>query len=333
MGIINATGQDGVGKSTIVKGLSELTGWENIHFDKPRDMKDGKQQYFSFADKMNNDISKNIICDRLHEGEWVYAPLYRGYKADYMREFEREIIQKHNFLLVYVKASLNTIIERTRIRGEDFVKEEDFQTVRNLFEDYMNAQALPYIEVDTTNSETSNDLKKILEAYSKVDKIWTAIREGNAPGAIITPAFPRGNVEADIMVIGQNPGGRGKPNVKYSTTWCDINLSEFMMNITKEADIHRNSWYTNLVPYPTSDNKVTNEQVESTLDILKLQVELIQPKKIATLGNISKDVVTREFGKDFEIVPFQHPAYVKRFMSGKPDKLKEYINKFSNLKE
>lgn len=333
MAIISSTGCDGVGKSTIVEALSKATGWDNLHFNKPKDMEDGKQQYFNFAEKMNNDPSKEIICDRLHEGEWVYAPLYRGYKADYMREFEREIIKKHNFLLVYVKASLETIIERTRKRGEDFVKEEHFQTVLDLFEDYMNEQALPYIEIDTTNSKTEDDVKRILDAYHKVDKIWTAIRDGNAPGAILTPAMPRGNIEADYVIIGQNPGGRGKPDVKYSTTWCDVNLSEFMMKTVKEAGIHRDSWYTNLVPYPTEDNKVTKDQVAATLDILKLQIELIQPKKIVTLGNAAHEVVRKEFGRNFEIVDFPHPAYVKRFLSGKPDKLKEWVEMFSNLKE
>lgn len=333
MGIISLTGSDCSGKSTLVENLSKTTGHSSIHFDKPKDMEDGKQQYFEFAENMNSDSSKNIICDRLHEGEWIYAPLYRGYTADYMREFEREIIKKHNFLLVYVKAEIDTILNRARTRGEDFVKEEDFQTVLDLFNDYMNEQALPYIEVDTTNSKTENDVKRILDAYQKVDKIWTAIRNGNVPGAILTPAMPRGNIEADYVIIGQNPGGRGKPDVKYSTTWCDINLSEFMMNTTKEAGVHRNSWYTNLVPYPTSDNKVTKDQIAATLDILKLQIELIQPKKIVTLGTVSYEVVKKEFGNDFEIVDLPHPSYVKRFLSGSPEKLKEWVKMFANLKE
>jgi len=330
MGILNIVGGDGVGKSTLVNALSKKLNCESIHFDKPKDMKDGKNQYFSFANNMNNDSNKMIIADRLHEGEWVYAPLYRGYTADYMREFEREIIKKHNFLLVFVKAEMETILHRTRTRGEDFVKEEHFQTVQDLFNDYMNEQALPYIEVDTTNSKTPDDVKRILNAYNKIDKIWNAIRNAKCTGAILTPALPRGNVEADIMIIGQNPGGKGKQNIKYSTTWCEKGgLSDFILNITKENNIHRKSWYTNLVPFPTPDNKITDLQIEETYDIIKLQIDLIKPKKIITLGNIASEVISKNFGHEHNIVELPHPAYVKRFYSNNKEKMDKYKNEFN----
>lgn len=332
MGIISMTGCDGVGKSTLVKVTSKSLNCEWKHFDKPKDLKDGKQQYFNFAEMMNSNPSEVIVADRLHEGEWIYAPLYRGYKADYMREFEREIVKVHNFLLVYVKAEVETIIERTRIRGEDFVKEEHFQTVLDLFNDYMNQQSLPFIEIDTTNSETENDLKRILLAYEKINTIWNLIRNGQATGAIMTPALPRGNIEADVMLIGQNPGGKGKPGIHYSTTWCDVGaLSDFVLNITKEAGIHRKTWYTNLVPYPTADNKVTNQQIEDTIHIIGKEIELIQPKKIITLGNIASTEISKRFGKDFEVIELLHPAYVKRFFSGHPDKMKNYKEAFKVL--
>jgi thymidylate kinase len=179
--IIHCSGCDGTGKSTLVKALSEKLGWESKHFDKPKDLADGKKQYFDFAKMMNENPDKNIICDRLHDGEYIYAPLYRGYTANYMREFEQEIVRKHNFLFVYVKADLETIIDRTRKRGEDFVKEEHFQIVLDSFEKYLQEQALPYIVIDTTNSNTEDDVQKVLEAMDKVNLIWNSVREGDCP--------------------------------------------------------------------------------------------------------------------------------------------------------
>ncbi|MNM94375.1 SPBc2 prophage-derived uncharacterized protein YorR [compost metagenome] len=328
--ILGVTGCDGVGKTTLVSNLEKKTGFESKHFDKPKDMKDGKEQYFGFLNELD-DSKEGIILDRFHEGEWVYAPLYRGYEADYMRELEREITKKHNFLHVYVKAELETIIERTRIRGEDFVKEEHFQVVLNYFDEYMNKQALPYIEIDTTHGKGKENTKRIVKASNSLNNIWNAIRECECPDAILTPAFPRGNLEADIMIIGQNPGGKGKANVEYSTTWCDVGLSTFMMNVTKEAGIHRNSWYTNLVPYPTVDNKITKEQIQATEHIIDLEIKSINPKVIIALGNIAYQVIKEKYGQEYEVIKRPHPAYVKRFFAGKDGEYEKYIESFKIL--
>lgn len=331
MSILAVTGCDGVGKSTLVTELSKALGYETKHFDKPKDMEDGKKQYFEFAKDMNNDPSKNIICDRLHEGEWVYAPLYRGYTADYMREFEREIVKKHNYLQVYVKAELDTIIERTRKRGEDFVKEEHFKTVLDYFDKYMNEMALPYIEIDTTNSKTEDDIKKIIDAFNKVNFIWDLFRNGSAPGVITIPVFPRGNVFGEVMVVAQNPGGRGIRD--YSTVWSDGPNSKFLIEAIKEAGIYRNTWFTNLVPYPTPDNKVTNEQIEATEHILYAQVELLKPKVLIGLGSISSNYLKENFGKDIKVIELAHPAYVRRFLSGDSKNREKWVKQMQEAKK
>ncbi|MNJ90388.1 thymidylate kinase [compost metagenome] len=328
--ILMISGCDGTGKSTLVKALSEKLGWENKHFDKPKNLEDGKEQYFNFAKTMNDQPHKNIICDRLHDGEWVYAPLYRGYKGNYMREFEREITKNHNFLFVYVKASLDTIIDRTRKRGEDFVKEEHFQTVLDSFEEYLNEQALPFIVIDTTNSNTDEDVERIINAMNKVDKIWNCVREGDCPDAILKNVQPRGNVESEIMIVAQNPGGRG--NGEYSTIWADGPNSDFVLSAIQEAGIFNNSWFTNLVPYPTEDNKITKEQIEATEHILYAQIELLRPKILIGLGSFSSDYLNKNFGKVIKVIKQQHPAYVKRFLSGNKNNHKKYVEIFSEAK-
>lgn len=176
--ILKITGCDCSGKSTLVKALSEKLNWDNIHFDKPKNYEDGKKQYFDFAEKMNMNPSINIICDRLEEGEWIYAPLYRNYKGDYLQEFEKEITRVHDYLMVYVKADLEVILERARVRGEDFVKEDDFSKVLDNFDKYLSEQQLPYIIIDTSDSKTEEDVNKILNAINKAKDIWSKIRNG-----------------------------------------------------------------------------------------------------------------------------------------------------------
>lgn len=329
MSILSLTGADGTGKTTLVSELSKQLEYTSRHFDKPADMEDGKNQYFSFIKELNED--ENIITDRLHEGEWVYAPLYRNYKADYLREFEQEVINKHGFLQVYVKAELQTIIDRTRKRGEDFVKEEHFQTVLDLFDDFMNEQAMPFIEIDTTNSETENDVKRVIEAFNKVNTIWNLTKNDIPSNVISKPVQPRGNIEAEIMVVGQNPGGKGKG--EYSTTWSHGPNSKLVTEATKAAGIFKNCWFTNLVPYPTEDNKITKQNIDDTQHILYAQYELIKPKVIVALGDIVFDNLNTIFGDEVPIISMKHPSYVTRFLSGDKDYISKYALGFEEAKQ
>lgn len=329
MSLLGVTGGDGVGKSTLVSELSKQLNLKSQHFDKPKDMEDGKKQYFDFIDNLL--VNESAIADRFHEGEWIYAPKLRGYTADYLREFERKVINKHSYLQVYVKAELETIIERTRIRGEDFIKEEDFQIFLDLFEDFMNKQALPFIEINTTNSKTEDDVKRVIQAFNNANTIWDLVKNGSAPGTINKAIQPRGNIEADVMIVAQNPGGRG--NRDYSTIWADGPNSNFILDATKQAGIYRNTWFTNVVPYPTEDNKVTKEQIDAVEHILYAQVELIKPKVLIGLGGIANENLKRIFGNDLPILEVPHPAYVRRFKSGDPKNKEIYIDSIAKSKE
>ena len=329
--IIHFAGGDGVGKSTLVKAVSKKLNFYSKHFDKPLNYEDGKKQYFDFLNNLKELDKKSVICDRLHDGEWIYAPLYRNYTGDYMREFERELINRYSYLLVYVKADLQTIVERTRRRGEDFVKEEHFQKVLDSYDEYMYEQALPYIEIDTTSSDTNNDVDKIISSYRKSKKIWEEVRIGDSINEVIKPVQPRGNINGDIMIVGQNPGGKGKRD--YSTTWCAGATSRMLMNVTKKAGIFRDSWFTNLVPYPTDDNSVSESQINSTSHILKTQIDLIQPKVIIALGNIVHDNLVKSYGKKIPILKSYHPSYVQRFMSNDVARMENYIDSFKRAKK
>lgn len=329
MSILSTTGPDGSGKSTLVSELSKKLGYPTKHFDKPKDMEDGKNQYFSFIDNLKE--NESMLTDRFHEGEWIYAPKLRGYTADYLREFETKLINKHSFLQVFVRAELETIIERTRRRGEDFIKEEDFQLFADLFEEFLENQAMPYIQIDTTNSKVEDNVKRVIEAFEKANIIWDSVKNNFAPGTIHKPVQPRGNIEADIMIVAQNPGGRGVG--EYSTVWSDGPSTKFVLDSVKEAGIYKNSWFTNLVPYPTTDNKVTKDQIEATEHILYAQVDLIKPKVLIGLGGVVNESLKETYGGDIHIIEMQHPSYVKRFLSGNTKNKENYIQKFAEAKK
>jgi len=89
-------GLDRLGKSTLIDGILQNQGfYQVLHYTKPQklDFYDGNLQCYQ-RDNFNvmfnilRNVS-NVILDRAHLGECVYAPMYRGYSGDYVFEDER----------------------------------------------------------------------------------------------------------------------------------------------------------------------------------------------------------------------------------------------------
>lgn len=98
-------GLDRLGKSTLVEGLEQRLGcFTKIHYGKPPALKaytsafpkaaPAPQELYqrtAFRDMFRILESKaRILLDRAHLGEFVYAPMYRGYSGDYIFELEAE---------------------------------------------------------------------------------------------------------------------------------------------------------------------------------------------------------------------------------------------------
>ena len=185
--IIHLSGCDCSGKSTICGILSKKLGYPIKHFDKPNSMLEAKNDYFNFL----KFLDKSYICDRFHDGEKIYAPLYRGYTIDYLQDFEKKL-RKIPYLFVNTYASVDTLLRRADVRGEDFLKREDFKKVVKLFETYVFDQSMPYLRINTENNDPEGNSNKILEKME-------IIREFNSKNKKKDIYF--GNIEGDIFVI------------------------------------------------------------------------------------------------------------------------------------
>lgn len=289
MFIYHFSGCDASGKSTHVKELSKILQYNWIHFDKPKDLEDGKNQYFNFL----NNLNENIICDRLHDGEWVYAPIFRGYKGNYLKEFEQRLVQKFNYLFIYVKAELETIKERARKRGEDFVKEKHFKTVLDYFDQYLEEQSLPFIIIDTTNSKVKDNIVKVIESSNKINVVWNLIRQLDANYQKI---LPRGNVNAENMIISLTPN-----NVNNSLSFS-IEFDEKMINKIKEKNMYKNSWITSIIPFNVSDEEIKNINIKDIKHILEYQISFIQPKKIISVDDNTQQYLKQHFNINSELL-------------------------------
>lgn len=241
MAIIHISGMDATGKSTICNLLSNEFNCDIQHFDKPKDLEDGKKQYFEFL--QNIDINKDIICDRYHDGEHIYAPLYRGYESNYLKEFESEL-RKYPYLFINTTADLKVIFERISKRGEDFVKEEHYQTVLDLFERYIEKQSMPYIKINTSNSQLNDYIEKIKKYVEIIKEFYNFCVKNNCKNIYY------GNMEADNFIIVEN-------------NEIDIVKEQLIRDCNYD-----NYWIT------------TNENME----FVDFQIELLQPKKVIVYG-------------------------------------------------
>lgn len=87
-----------------------------------------KQECKKYSKKLYNDLFKfmkysysgekrNIICNRAHLGEFVYAPLYRKYKGDYIFKIEERYAKYDFWNSVYLITFIDT--------PENLIKRDD----------------------------------------------------------------------------------------------------------------------------------------------------------------------------------------------------------------
>jgi len=164
--IILVCGGDGTGKTTLCKHLAEHYGFEYKHFDRPVSKEAAKKEYFDYIDYVSEN-NLNVVCDRMYDGEFVYAPIYRGYKIDYLEEIEEKIKKQVKTVVVYVTADIEDIIHRVTVRGEDFVQLGDHTLIQSLYEEFMQKQTLEAITVNTSVLDEQKAFRYAVECLDK----------------------------------------------------------------------------------------------------------------------------------------------------------------------
>ncbi len=133
--------------------------------------------------------------------------------------------------------------------------------------------------------------------------------------------FGEGNLDCDVMFVGEGPGFHEdklkRPFVGRAGKLLD--------NLIQEIGWKREDVYiTNILKYrPPGNRDPLPEEVESFRPYLARQIEIINPKIIATLGRFAMNYfylqgkITRDQGKVFRLqkrllVPLLHPAAALR---------------------
>ncbi|MCP2519736.1 uracil-DNA glycosylase [Candidatus Aminicenantes bacterium AC-708-M15] len=187
------------------------------------------------------------------------------------------------------------------------------------------------------------DIKEWLKFYSEIERetyLALSLKENNfekleilkekvknckkcnLSSSRINPVFGEGNIEADLMFIGEAPGEeedkRGRPFVGRA--------GQLLTKIILAMKLKREDVYiTNVVKCrPPRNRDPKNDEISTCLGYLIEQIKIIKPKVIVTLGRIpakvfikSSQPITRLRGNFYDyqgikLLPTYHPSYLIR---------------------
>ena len=115
------------------------------------------------------------------------------------------------------------------------------------------------------------------------------------------PVIGEGSHDAHIMFVGEAPG---KNEAMTARPFCGAS-GKTLDELLKSIGLNRPDIYiTNIVKDRPQDNRdPTPEEIELYAPFLDRQIDIIQPKIIATLGRHSMGYVMKHFDLDLELEP------------------------------
>jgi len=155
-------GCDCVGKSSIASNIVKLDpNYTVMKRNAVKSYTEGKSQYSADIELLNS--KTNLIFDRFMYSEAVYAPIFRNYFPEYLREFEHKLSSNNLLVLVYARPE----IVKKRFDGK-FIKEEQIELIMSSFFRLFDQSQIPYKTIIDTSFESSESLAfKLLESIKK----------------------------------------------------------------------------------------------------------------------------------------------------------------------
>lgn len=115
------------------------------------------------------------------------------------------------------------------------------------------------------------------------------------------PVIGEGSHDAQIMFIGEAPG---ENEAKTGRPFCG-RAGKVLDDLLASIDIRREDVYiTNIVKdRPPKNRDPLPEEIEIYGPLLDRQIEIIQPKVVATLGRFAMTYVMNRYGLEWELAP------------------------------
>jgi hypothetical protein len=298
--VVILEGPDGAGKTTLATHLEQEHGFHYIHTGKPSGNGSLLVEYCLILDEARRSGEK-IVIDRLHVGESVYGPLMRG--TDLITSEGQDIIQRfinamgavEVFCLPPYEVCERNWAER-HFQGREYVTEvHKFRAVYAAYDRFFrlprHSKAMHYDYTSRSMGDTGETIVKTLEG-----------RQG-------LPLECIGSLTGRFLVVGEIANQE-----KLDAPWVDLgNSSHFLNTALWEAGF-------------TEDELVfmNAKKLDGTKNGPWLTAAELNLCAIALGG-----VASKSFGK-YPHHSLPHPAYWKRFHSGKRQEYVERLRKIRN---
>jgi uracil-DNA glycosylase family 4 len=118
--------------------------------------------------------------------------------------------------------------------------------------------------------------------------------------------MPSGDVNADIMFVGEAPGWSDNIN-SFNTTVYSYGQTSLLFRLLAFIVFGNSIWFTNISKAAIKYNKKLFSK-EDTLSLIN-EIDIIKPRAIVALGKTAFDAVNELVDNAFQIY---HPAYIAR---------------------
>ncbi len=141
---------------------------------------------------------------------------------------------------------------------------------------------------------------------------------------IQAPFFGLGNLNADLMFVGESPGRQTRQ--LNGITFCGNRSGDFLLDLMARNNLHAgNSFLNNIVRCQKKDNEKPNAtEIETCHHFLDAEIEMVKPLVIVCVGGVALEYftkttsVTQFIGKyttrkdGIVVTAIYHPAYILR---------------------
>jgi hypothetical protein len=282
-------GCDGAGKTTLGDAIEETLREEyprdeivRLHFSQLD--QDPIDEYALAFEDYRPGAGKHIIADRLHWGETIYGPLYRDESALTPEAFRwvEMFLAARGATVWHVTAGLETIENRLRVRGEDYLQSHDVKRVWTEFQDVAKRSLLNGGDA-FTDQRDAYELASLVIAQAK----WTEDRAE----LLFRPEYIGRNLP-HVLLVG-DVKGNAEPGVTAAPFIARGQSSgKFLLGALPE------SWWHGVGIVNANET-----------DIPTLLEALFDPPVVALGMNASEAL--SELDIDHGIVP--HPQKIRRF--------------------
>lgn len=307
-------GGDGTGKSSLAEALAERIRHrhpddqvELLHRGPPE--RPVMDEYAFDVDPYRPASGLHIVADRWHLGTLVYAKLYRD-TGDYGElgvdgfRWVELFLRTRGALMWHIDHPTENVRERLRVRGEDYLKDEDLAWCLDRFREVKKWSVICQGTIDTTSAPL----------HDIVIDMAAALRDAEAAQKRFNP-FPGyvGGSAAHTLLVGEKHGGQPPHKSEGAFIPTGSNSSSYLLSSLSDP-FWRGIGLVNA--YETN--------VRDLLEVFDV------PPHVVALGRKASENLT-DLGVEHAAVP--HPQFARRFTHGKKAEYGALIERIAGTDE